>query len=40
MPLDLLNNDGNLKTLEEIRLQYGVKSNFFASLHKTASVLE
>ena len=26
--LDLLNNDGNLKTLEEIRLQYGVKSNF------------
>ena len=27
-PLDLLNSDGNLKTLEEIRLQYGVKSNF------------
>ena len=27
-PLELLDNDSNLKTLDEIRLQYGVKSHF------------
>ena len=31
-PRDLLNNDGNLKTLEEIRLQYGLKYNFLEYL--------
>ena len=31
-PLDLLNNDGNLKTLEELRLQCGVNSIFLEYL--------